>query len=803
MTGFLPLFAFLLLSACGGAPAPVVSPSATGWKVIGPGGGGSIFEPTVSPADPNHAFVRCDMTGSYVTVNGGESWRMFNLRTVVWDFEFDPNNPNTVYACNSGLYRSEDGGIIWRLIHPAPERIRAERMVGDHATQWFETGDSLDSFSEMQRVEVDPLDSDVIYVGWSAYRVYRDSLPALWLNDVTTIQVSEDYGAAFRTIARLPGHEVMGIFPAGPSEPAGELTVITDRACAVLKDRGQSVELLPLPSATVFAADGGMSGGSRVIYVVTPTSERNGRMDGGVFRSLDGGRSWLEASTGLDEGWKATGGLPYFNTIGVCESRPEHAYLSCRRWTEALPGGEKENRYGVLRTTDSGASWDWVYLTSGAKVLGDNHRDAWHYRQYGAGYTGNPHGIGVAPSDPEICYTTDYGRTNITRNGGKTWEQVYADSLPDGSYSSRGLDVTTCYGVHFDPFDKDHMFITYTDIGLFNSFNGGRGWVHSLDGVPERWWNTCYWLTFDPSIKDRVYSVWGNGHDLPRLKMFRQPGFTERFQGGVAVSDDGGRTWRADSRGIPENTVCAHILLDPDSPPEARVLYVCGTGRGVFKSTDSGRTWTEANNGLGRNLNSWQITLLPDGTLYLIVMRALDETGRTIPGELYVSRNAAGSWEKVALPAGVTGPNDLALDHSDSKRMYLSCWPLPVDRQARDGGVLRTTDGGSTWERIFPESAHVYALAVDPANNETLVINTFESAAFRSDDGGDTWRRLEGYNFKWGQRPIFDPHNPGMLYLTTFGGSVYHGPAAGVPGHPEDIQNDRALRWHGDDSVID
>lgn len=49
------------------------------------------------------------------------------------------------------------------------------------------------------------------------------------------------------------------------------------------------------------------------------------------------------------------------------------------------------------------------------------------------------------------------------------------------------------------------------------------------------------------------------------------------------------------------------------------------------------------------------------------------------------------------------------------------------------------------------------------------------------------WRRLEGYNFKWGHRPVLDPHNKGMLFLTTFGSSVWYGPDRGVPGAFEDL----------------
>ncbi len=84
---------------------------------------------------------------------------------------------------------------------------------------------------------------------------------------------------------------------------------------------------------------------------------------------------------------------------------------------------------------------------------------------------------------------------------------------------------------------------------------------------------------------------------------------------------------------------------------------------------------------------------------------------------------------------------------------------------------------------------------MDPRNTGTVLINTFNSSAFRSDDRGETWKRLGGYNFKWGHRPVVDPVNEGMLYLTTFGGSVFHGPARGVPGAFEDIENLPAQRW--------
>src|SRR6188508_634252 len=66
------------------------------WSVVGAGGGGAMFTPAISPLNSNLTFVSCDMTGSYVTENGGDTWRMFNLRGGVDFYAFDPFDPNVV-----------------------------------------------------------------------------------------------------------------------------------------------------------------------------------------------------------------------------------------------------------------------------------------------------------------------------------------------------------------------------------------------------------------------------------------------------------------------------------------------------------------------------------------------------------------------------------------------------------------------------------------------------------------------------------------------------------------------------------
>ena len=417
-----------------------------------------------------------------------------------------------------------------------------------------------------------------------------------------------------------------------------------------------------------------------------------------------------------------------------------------------------------------------------------NVHDAWITERLGTDWGEPGMSLGVAPNHPEICYRTDLGRTMRTLDGGSTWEAVYSRRLGDRTYTTTGLDVTTNYGVFFDPFNSHRMFIAYTDIGLFRSEDGGQSWMSATMGVPRRWTNTTYWITFDPAVKGRVWGVMSYVHDLPRPKMWRRTS-PSRYDGGVCLSEDGGKTWRPSNQGM-SPTAPTHILLDPTSPVAARVLYVAGFGKGVFKSVDGGRTWALRNQGLpGAEPFAWRLVREKTGTLYLILARRSEDGsfGTAQDGALFRSRDGAGHWEPVTLPKGVNGPNGLAIDADDPRRLYLAAWGRNTPKGAVDGGIFISADSGNSWRNVLSRDQHVYDITVDPRNPKVLYACGFESSAWRSVDRGETWMRIRGYNFKWGHRVIPDPFDPQRIYVTTFGGSVWYGPAAGDPEAVEDI----------------
>lgn len=739
----------LLLASVAAAATLAAGARQDRWEVVGPGGGGAMYYPTISPHDSSRVLLRCDMTGSYITNDAGESWRMFNLRTTTSFFVFDPVDPETIYTYSLGLWRSTDGGKGWSLVYPKPETVTGVRIAGDHGEESIQTEGA--GYTSISALAVDPADSRVLYAAIGP-----------WLH------VSKDWGETWDYLGVLSdGASQIHVDPASPADNR-TVYIIGNRSVTVWENGILSVRQAPeeMPAFTD-AALGFPEGGAPVVYATAGSV---------MIVSEDGGSNWQRAADlpGTDASYSG---------VGTSLFHPDTVYLSYSNLTE--PDGRYW--FGVARSNDRGRTWEVVWK-SGNKSP-ENIEDGWLPGAMGAGWAGPPiaRGLGVAPNDPNVVYGTDYGRAIRSLDGGQTWQAAYSGKTEDDAYNTRGLDVTTAYGLHWDPFDANRVFISYTDVVLFRSETGGKSWLYSGAGVTKDWRNTVYWMEFDPEVPGRVWAAMSSTHDLPRPKMWRSKA-PSTYQGGIALSEDGGKTWRKSSEGMPQ-TAATHILLDPTSPADARVLYAAGFGRGVYKSSDGGQSWELKNNGLqGDEPFAWRLVRDSNGTLYLVVARRSQNGtyGDGNDGALYRSTDGAESWTRMPLPEGLNGPNGLAIDPDDPQRLYLAAWGRYNRYGDTDGGVFVSTDGGETWNNTLSADQHVYDVTMDKRNG-VLYAAGFESSAWRSADRGETWQRIKGYNFKWGHRVVPDPQDPALIYITTFGGSVWHGPAEGDADAVEDI----------------
>ena len=707
--------------------------------MIGPGGGGAMFNPTISPHDVNTVLVSCDMTGSYITHDGGQTWRMFNLRGVVSFFVFDPQDSRTMYAYATGLWRSRDEGETWNLVAPAPASVRGVKMNSDHADEMLLA--SSDPLGQIYAMAIDPADSHVLYVAAGD----RES-PSLF--------VSRDSGKTWQKQAELTS-SVRRIW-VDPHSPDGVRGLFVAGAKALTVVTGSGVKSSPLPALATDITLGFGSGAQPVVYL---TSEK------GAFVSRDGGENWHRCML--------PGNDAKIRAIATSLHYPETAYLS---YSDLSLDGK--TWLGVAKTENSGADWKLVWKESSEAA--SNVHDDWITPRFGINWGENPLNMTVADQDPNLAYGTDLGRTMCTTDGGATWKGMYSRKVNEKGWTTVGLDVTTTYGVHFDPFDSKRMFITYTDIGAFRSEDGGSSWTSATMGVPEEWTNTTYWIVFDPKVKGRAWSVNSGTHDLPRPKMWRHTAVST-YQGGVCRSDDGGKTWVKSNAGMDE-TAATHILLDPTSPVDGRVLYVTAFGRGVYKTADGGRSWSLKNQGITPvEPFAWRLTRSSNGTLYVLLARRSEDgsIGNAGDGALYRSTDGAEHWEPVALPSGVNAPNGLAVDPESPDRLYLASWARAVGQHGESGGIYLSENGGKDWRIVLNQDQHVYDVSIDPVDSKILYAAGFESSVWKSVDRGLHWSRIPGFNFKWAHRVIPDPQGHNQIYVTTFGGSVWHGSVSG------------------------
>ena len=728
------------------------------WEPIGFSGGGGMFAPAISPIDPDLMMLSCDMSGAYISEDGGRHWRMIHHQQLQGNTRcrpgFHPRDKNIIYMADgwSGKVKvTHDRGYHWEPIGDLPGTPTGQ-------------------------IYISPEDPSVVFTG---------------VEDA--VYMSRDAGSHW-TRCDGPTGAAVG-FLAGPMT---DFFAATSEGIWRSHNAGQTwlktTEGLPSTEIRAFA------GGSRVVsanslsgkrytrtedtilYCAVPSKSDSGQFVGGIYRSRDLGEYWESAmGNGINKETKAydewaEGSIAQYHYVLTTDRQPLTVYAF-----NSSTGFWPPHFATVYRSDDGGDNWRATFFLDprGKEV---NVAPDRFTVSTGRAEPSVPFGAAVCDSDPNRVLhvgTSVYA----TEDGGKSWfcaNTILAPGQkpePGCEWLCNGLVITTTWHYYVDPFQQNRHYIAYTDIGFARSIDAAKSWIWWTEKTWAPWNNTCYEMAFDPAIPGKIWGAFSDVHDIPNDNIISGR-HGSKGPGGVCLSTDFGVTWPKFGTGLPVAPATS-IVLDPKSPKGKRTLYVSIFDEGVFKSTDDGRTWVKASAGLGapENMRGYRLILHRDGTLFaLITAKRKDRAFLKEGVGLYRSRDGGESWQRITKSIGLLWPKDFGVSPRSSNIIFVGAADAGGQQQ---GGLYRTLDGGKTWKRVAREGPQHFGAYFDPRRPNWVYMTLTEDAPgpslWLSRDGGDTWQAIESFPFSSTQRVEFDPTNPGVVYVTTFGGSVFRG----------------------------
>ena len=383
---------------------------------------------------------------------------------------------------------------------------------------------------------------------------------------------------------------------------------------------------------------------------------------------------------------------------------------------------------GVWKSTDSGATWapktdDQPSLAIGALAV-DPVNPNRVFAGTGEYSTGDPFGLYYGLG---LLYSSDFG---------ETWTQLAAATFERVEISR----------ILFDPNNAaTHMFLA-CDTGVYESTNGGTSWTLLRAG----------------SASDLVLRVLGGmPPSLQLLGAFYGDGlYTSTLTGGVwsawtkivsgAFPMTFGRIALGQSRNQPANIWAAFSVIGGSSP-----------FAGIAKSADGGGTWTTVGLPSG----------IVYGTFYSMFVAVHPDTPTTVflgANRLFRTDTGDAPWTEVTGGGTVLHMDHhaLAFDPGNANVMY----------ECNDGGVFRTSNGGTSWSQRNGgvASMQLYHFSHYPASPAMLIAGTQDNGgAFYS--GSPVWQLDEWgsatHNEMGGDVVVtaIDPQLPSRRYYGSYG----------------------------------
>ena len=204
------------------------------------------------------------------------------------------------------------------------------------------------------------------------------------------------------------------------------------------------------------------------------------------------------------------------------------------------------------------------------------------------------------------------------------------------------------------------------------------------------------------------------------------------------------------------------LAVDPE---DADTVYAGTSDEGLFKSADAGRSWDQLSGVTHPRITAVAISSV-DGAVY----------AGTEPSSLFVSRDGGATWRELEglknLPSAPTWSfpprpwtshvRAIAPSHSD---------PNLVVAGIELGGILRSADGGETWQDQRPGAqADCHSLATHPAAPR-IIYEAGGGGFAQSHDAGESWESADdGLNLRYVWGLATDGEDPELVYVSAASG---------------------------------
>jgi len=512
-----------------------------------------------------------------------------------------------------------------------------------------------------------------------------------------------------------------------------------------------------------------------------PASFISGGENGGLYKSIDGGKSWKKIINGLARG--SSGMID----ISIHLNNPDIMVMAYEA-DENLP--EDEPGTGVYISYDQGESWNHllkhavrpfyhgqieidpidpnnIYVVSRGFMISNDGGKTFSSRKWRTD-GGDDHDMWIAPYDNKIMYlATDQG-SRLSIDGGNTW--LSHNNMAIGQYYAIGVDMRDPYYVGGGLQDNG-LWITPSNSREYRGIlNMHSMWIAEGDGFhtqidPEDW-KTVYTVNHvgfvaRQNIETREYTfITPTPETIKNFNEFVDYDYDETRN---KYTIDPGEHWffreRPDRTLLPPqfrfNWSSPFIISSHNSK---KVLF--GSNY-LFQSYDRGDTWniispdlTTNDKKLRNTSNGGGLTNSNTGgenhfTIITISDTPIDTTiiwAGTDDGNVQITKNNGENWENVKL--NIKGvPKKIWVSRIEASKHVKERAYVTFDNHRFDDNnpyVYITEDYGETWKNItsnLPKNYSVYVIKEDPINPNLLFVGTEESVYF-SYNKGLSWEKL-------------------------------------------------------------